>query len=673
MIIQEILYLTELLGKERPDVRRMVQKVRLHPEEAHVIRKHMLFRLRKMGFDLSDLPAFGSGPEEAISDDGIFAGDIIFGEKIRRKLLVPLDSFAEHTLVAGHSGSGKSFLIRMLVPQFVAKGISVWIFDSENEYRVLLKRVSPKNVVILSPKTDRDNFLEPPPGVSPKEWLAKLKNLFRESFYLRDGSINLLDNLILNLYKNKGVLDGGKDYPCLPDLLSLLEMIEFKPATRFSAYHESLVNRFRGLGGELGEVLSCKKGYEIGRFSEGIVIYESRGLSDYLRNFYVNLKTLRLSSYYENLPPRNLRTIVVIEEAHKLFPEKSSRYDLGEPMIFGSARTFRKRGIGFVYSDQVPSELPAALSGNVNNRFVMRLTNGKCIWRISQVMNLKPEQSECLPVIPKRQCIFQSADYPEPVLGEIPRLSFEHVSDEEVSRHMEKLLPELEYTPVEDKAEMASEGMERPGFPGEKRRSSRSRPNRLWKEIIEILVEVQYIALTPLAANHENISPWHLRKVLNQMERQGMIELCQVNLGTRGNPKTYVTLRPKGAEFVGVNYDDVRLPGKGSTEHAILQNLLAEAMKDSGKTVEVEYHVNGKSVDIAEHDNHRSTAHEIELEPSHSHVAENITKDLEAGFDEVVIITRNQIGQNEAKNLIYKMISWERISKVNFRLIREFL
>jgi hypothetical protein len=95
-------------------------------------------------------------------------------------------------------------------------------------------------------------------------------------------------------------------------------------------------------------------------------------------------------------------------------------------------------------------------------------------------------------------------------------------------------------------------------------------------------------------------------------------------------------------------------------------------MRDSGKTVEIEHSVNGKSVDIAEIKPDGAIAYEIELAPSHPHVAENVLRDLDAGFDEVIIIARNQAGQNEAKDQIYKAIPWEKLQRVKFKLIREF-
>ena len=116
-----------------------------------------------------------------------------------------------------------------------------------------------------------------------------------------------------------------------------------------------------------------------------------------------------------------------------------------------------------------------------------------------------------------------------------------------------------------------------------------------------------------------------------------------------------------------MDYDKVKLAGKGDTEHVILQHLIAQAMKNSGKTVSIEYYANGKSVDIAEIREDKSIAYEIELAPSHQHVVENVKR------DQVVVITRNKAGMEEARNQIIKEIEWEKLSKVEFKLPKDFL
>lgn len=613
---------------------------------------------------------FKKAPAPELSHDGIYIGEIISGEGYSGKLMIPLVSLVLHALIAGTTGAGKSYLIKLMVAQLIARGITVIIFDSENEFRDLLTIVGPDKILIFDALTLRDNFLEMPFGVSPKEWLALLCNLTREAFFCRDGSINMLRTLLHDIYRSRGIFSGSEDYPNLLDLVKLLRSTEFKSKQRFSGYLESLQNRFNGLLDALGDTLCCKRGYDMTKEQGKLIIISTAGLSDDIRNFLVNLKMLREAASARRFHPQGLRTIVVIEEAHKLLNEwVSTRSDLGEPMIVSVSRFYRKLGIGLIFSDQVPSALPAPVLANTSNKFVLRIVHGSCIRKVSMAMNLKPEQSECLPILPERQCIFQSGFCPEPVLIEIPDLCFKQVTDEEIKTHMEPILKRLDYTPAEETAAIElSTGMSSFG----QNRAGKSKPNELWRRILKTVAEKAPVSLREIYEECD-INHFQGRKILETMEKQDLIETCAVGFGARGNPKTFVVLKPKGAEFIGLDFEDVKLKGKGDTEHVILQNLLAQAMRNSGKTVSIEYYANGKSVDIAEIGDDRSIAYEIELAPAHPHVAENVRKDFAAGFSQVVVITQNKACQVEAKNRIVAEIEWEKLSKVEFKLPKDFL
>ena len=121
---------------------------------------------------------------------------------------------------------GFGHTVKLISPQLAEKGVCVKIFDNENEYKTLLKKTGPGNVYIFDTQKDKDNFLEPPAGISPKEWLAKLKNLIREVFYLRDGSMNLLHTLLHDLFASRGIFEGGDDYPTILDLIAVLKTRE---------------------------------------------------------------------------------------------------------------------------------------------------------------------------------------------------------------------------------------------------------------------------------------------------------------------------------------------------------------------------------------------------------------------------------------------------------------
>jgi hypothetical protein len=668
---QELVELAETLGPTRPEIYKCLENVARNPALAEPYLRHFQRLAKNEGFLLRDLPLFSLNLPADRPAAGIHLGTVILGNGRTPPLFFAPASFGAHSLVCGMNRSGKSTFIKYLIPQFLALGIPTWIFDHENEYKSLLRTLAPDKLLILDPETDRDNFLEPPPGVSPLEWKAKLEDTLREQ-WLNDGSLNLIGSALINLYGNRGVLDGSENYPTILDLLSHLKELQFKPHTRFAGYHESALNRFGGINDNLGRALTCRKGFSLKELAGKCVIYNLRGLSGLSRHFCVNLKMLKLMSYFERLRPIGMRIILIIDEAHKLYnPEIAKRYDLGEPVMFSYARMIAKRGMACIYSDQIPSRLPAALFGNVNNVFAMRLQTAPCMNAISKAMCLDAERARFIPVIPQKQCLARSGDFPDPVLFQIPDLEFDYVTDEEVRAHMEKMLADLEYVPANEEIDISSQFYESK-LPGQKKTSG-VRPNRLWNETARTVADAGWITLTDLAARLGSLAPWHLRRTLSEMTKQGLIELCPISFGTRGNPRTYAVLAPKGAEFVGLKYEDVKLQGRGSTEHVILQNLLAEEMKNAGKTVAIEHSVNGKAVDIAEIRPDGAIAYEIELAPSHPHVAENVLRDLDAGFDEVIIIARNQDAQNEAKDAIYKVVPWEKLSRVKFKLLREFL
>lgn len=605
----------------------------------------------------------------------IFIGTIILNDKYGGTVTIPMKSFAQHSFILGTTGSGKSWLVKHIAPQLQQKGITVIVFDCEGEYAKLLKSCSPGTVWVFTPQSDRDNFLEPPSGVPPMEWINKLLDIFREMF-LRDGAINLLRDILIKLYEERGVFNGSQDYPAISDLVQALEKLSFRQGSRFAGYLESLVNRFTGLLYSLPETLCCQKGYNLTKEKEGkIVIYDISSLSQEIANIYVNAKILREASYREKLPPEGMKVALVIEEAHTLFNTSlSERYDLGENYLLRAVRRLRKRGICFLFCDQSPADLPTTLSANVSNNFVLKTENDKNIQWVKNCMGLLPDQAEYLRVMPTRQVIFQSGDdYPVPVLLEIPKLSFDYVSAEEIEKYMRPVLDRLEYTPQDEKKETTVTDLTVADTASTAGKKEYEKPGRLWGKLLKYLAENQPVRHSEFSEQMEELKPWKRNSLIKEMENQEMLETCSVGLGTKGNTRKFVVIRQKGAEFIGADYEKLKLNGKGSTEHVILQHLIAKAMKEEGMAVLVEHHSNGKSVDIAEiRQDGSSIALEIELQPAHPHVSENVRRDLEAGFGKVIVITQNKAAQNQAHKQVFQNVDLLKQSKVEFKLVKEF-
>jgi hypothetical protein len=546
-------------------------------------------------------------------------------------------------------------------------------FDYQDEYRKLVAVFPAGTLAVLSPEEDRDNPLEPPPGVSIEEWKSKLINLLRECWYLRDGSCNLLRTVLDNVYGITDRLDQQeRRFPTVRDVITALEAMEFKPGTRQAGYLETLLNRFKNLG-PLLRTFDCEKGYPLQNILQYSIVYRLGSLSDDHRLLYTNLKLMKFCAYREKQGEfTKPEYLFVIEEAH-LFtsPKLEMRADLGEPYIFTLARTIRKRGASIILIEQVPASIPYQMLGNISTKIVLRLGDVRSIEKLAASMVLNPMQAEKIPVFPFRQGIFQSPEHPNPILFQIPEIHYETVSEEEVQESNERILATLEFVPARQ-----DETMIEVVDPAENKKQKRG-----WvtvkdphKKLMEDIHSFPYDGINERRERMDNWSPWFVQKVIMELEQIGFIKKpVLVSLGGRGNPKKMLQLSEKGAKFIGVDYESLQLKGKGSDEHKLLQNMIAEKFKGEGKITFVEYTLNGKSADVVVLlDDLTYHSLELELDPSNPHVLENVKRDLES-FATCTIISRNVQAQNEIKGKVYKEISFEEYPRVKFELLKNLL
>lgn len=668
---EELKYLGEKLGLDRPEVMNCLEKAIRNPVNIPVYKKHFLRLLKQEGLCLADLPEFPKLIEQDIHRDGIHIGYVGEGSNIQNFFL-PIEIFIDqHTLITGITGAGKSILLDIIASGLIEKGKKVLIIDSADEHSGLIEFLPPDVLLAVEPGKFKINPLEPPPRVDRLTWKGIFLNLWRSDLYLRDGSINELNSILSSLSANK-------IHPTMIDLHKAILSRNYRAGSRQAGYIESLRNRSEMfMNSYLTEAFLCQKGYPL----EDIQLKKScvqrvRKISDDLMSsFYVDFILKWIQTYLENNPGEiNHDNVIVIEEAHRFFYKGlRNRSDIREPVMLSLAREVRKLGISLVFIDQIPSLLPRQLIGNINTFITFSLVNIPCVKTISEACGFDQEQKEAIPMLGKREAIIFSDVLSQPYKFRTRDFNLPKVSEEYINERMEQELSSLPYIPIPE-TEDEVEGFETGAGIEIKSVSSKKiilKPRRIWREILDILVEVSFIGLTQL---YDTIgaSPRFCRKVIGEMESLNMVETCTLSLGKKGNPTTYVIMKPKGAEFLGINYEDIKLPGKGSTEHILIQNILGSKMKESGKRVIVEHFMNGKSADIAAFENDKTLAYEIELEPN-EHIAENITRDLAARFDEVVIISKSTSLQNEIKDMVYRSVDWTFLSKVRFQLIRDFL
>lgn len=578
----------------------------------------------------------------------------------------------KHLFIVGYSGVGKSHAVKILSKASIELGRKELILDSADEHMDLCQFFPPEVLLVADPKGLKINFQNPPPNVDRTIWRGILINIFREGMYFRDGACNELNSILANLSANKPC-------PTFPDLYRAIMNRSYRAGSRRAEYIESLKNRSEMLlNSYISDALMCAKGHPLEEvlIKRSCVLRVGRIPNDLLRNFYVNFILKWMETYLTFNPHEqgeNSR-IIVIEEVHRYcYVGIKNRSDLREPIILSFAREIRKRNVSLIFTDQLVSLTPKQLLGNIDTFLIFRLINSSCIKAISDSCSLYPQQKELIPTLPKQVAIVHSGALSQPYLVEIIDFPIKKVSEEYIREKMDPVISSLPYTPLPGREDETDEfhiagGME---IGAVSSRKIELKPRPIWKMILEKVAEKGFFSLTQL---YEEIgaSPRFMRRVIGEMEDLRMVDAATLSLGRRGNPTTYILMKPKGAEFLGTKYEYVKLPGKGSTSHILIQNLVVRKLNESGRKAAVEYYLNGKSADVAEFTEDKTMAYEIEMEPN-QHVAENIVKDLEAGYTEVVVISKNNMLENEIKDIVYRSVDLAMQDKVSFRLLRDIL
>ncbi|MFB0562990.1 MAG: ATP-binding protein [Candidatus Lokiarchaeia archaeon] len=671
---EELKLLAEKLGIDRAEISNCLEKAARKPENIQVYRNHFLKLLKKEGYLLHDLPAFGRlAQQDNFEGKGIHVGHVVDGRGMQIPFYLPFDIFTDqHVLISGLINYGKSHLAKLICYELIKAGKKVIILDSEDEYSHLCQFFPPEVLLSIDPRELKLNLIKPFRNlIDPVVARGNLINVMRESLFLRDGSCNLLDSCLMSL--------EGRENSTLLDLYNTVMSRSYKPGTRHAQYNESLQNRLEMfLNSYLSPVFLCVEGHPLEdiMLKSSIIIRVGKISNDLVLSFFVNFILNWIQTYLEYYPEDAQGNVILLEEVHRFtFKGAEKRSDLREPIIISTARQIRKRHVSLVFINQLLSDIPKPLIGVVNTLISFRLINNSCIKILSDACGLYPEQSESISKLPKRVAMVFGGEFSQPYLIRTKDFEIHKISEEHIRDKMEPLLSSFPYIPLpEQDYEVKTIDSASPLVVDKvSQKKVVLKPRRTWKDILEILIEVGFIGLSELYKSLRDVSPFYGRKVIKEMESLDLIESCTIGFGKRGNATTFILMRPKGAEFLSIKYEDIKLLGKGSTEHKIIQNFISRGLNDLGKVTSVEHSMNGKSVDIAEFVGDRIIAYELELDPQAPHILQNINKDLEAGFSEVVIISKNKIAENEIKDQIYRHLDWTQLSKVKFKLLREFV
>ena len=156
------------------------------------------------------------------------------------------DKTSANILILGNSGQGKSYLMKLLILNFLEKGKSVITLDVEHEQWEMCNAVGGCFVDLMA-----DQYRINP--LAPKRWdeggeddvnapdafrkstrlaqhISFLKDFFRSYKDFSDGHIDTIEIMVSKLYSKWGITDrtnlaqlSSEDYPVLSDLYTLIE------------------------------------------------------------------------------------------------------------------------------------------------------------------------------------------------------------------------------------------------------------------------------------------------------------------------------------------------------------------------------------------------------------------------------------------------------------------
>ena len=167
-------------------------------------------------------------------------------------------------------------------------------------------------------------------------------------------------------------------------------------------------------------------------------------------------------------------------------------------------------------------------------------------------------------------------------------------------------------------------------------------------------------------------SSYMMNKLKESLKQKGLAEQFSVNLGKQfGGTITLLALTEKGYEAIGKKPKIKKSRKNESHEHIWWKMNIDESYRKKSIPSEIEKSLNGKHADVGIVWKGENIAIEVELTPKNA--IQNIKKDIEAGFDQVVSCAKNKTILNAIEKQFKALEDYESLKgQVKFRLLSDF-
>jgi DNA helicase HerA-like ATPase len=400
----------------------------------------------------------------------LFTGEIELGAVVSQSgqtshsVRLPISSLKKHLFLTAMTGGGKTTTAFGILMQLRQHGVPFLVIEPvKHEYRSLLAGIPELQVFTLGDEATapfRLNIFEPPPGVKVQAHLENLRAAWNASFVMYAPLPYVITQILVETYERCG-WDIGRDAHGRP-----IGMDDFRLATERVArrlkYEEKVTMNIEAalrarvdslcLGGK-GSLFQAAVSTPIERVLERPTVIELQEIRDSEEKaFVMALLVNNIVEYVEKRGgSRELRHVMVIEEAHELLPDIST--EKGDPETADPRKrlvdqfakmlaTVRAYGEGIVIVEQIPTKILGDAIKNTGTKVVGRLPGTDDRARMAGAMNMTEEQAAVLGVLKPGEAVVHLEEHPLPIRVQVPDvvgalgIPVWDVPDEEVARQM---------------------------------------------------------------------------------------------------------------------------------------------------------------------------------------------------------------------------------------------
>ncbi len=305
-----------------------------------------------------------------------------YWRKSNERLIIDIDNLPnQHFVIVGASGMGKSFLAKHIVRQMIEKyNYKAIIIDFHNEYNDLIGLedilyIDAKNVSINPFTLTR---------LSPREQAHYISQLISSIFNLGNIQQITLENIIIKAYEHKGIYEDKPETwhnrpPTSKDIIN----------TALALSDEFDTKRVLPYLKTLDSILTQTTELNIEKIVQHSAIIDLSELpSEFMRTIYVYTLLQNILDYFY-INRVNKRTVIVIDEAHRIFSRKFARTIISRYLMES-----RKYGVSIIIITQQPMDLISHIFQNTVVKASFRINEPKNLEYMAKIICETEDQAK---------------------------------------------------------------------------------------------------------------------------------------------------------------------------------------------------------------------------------------------------------------------------------------